>query len=692
MTFHEKLKTILETNAFDQLTPYKQPGSWKGLTKDERELLSLLFIKQGDFQLKNGDSKVSESFNLAQKITPKNPRIYLQQAIIYAGQGDDDNYLLSAAEALEKATELDPAFMNAWHSWGNVLVRMGFLRNDPELFLQANEKFTIAGRFAKNSPSEYSKMFFWHWGSCLLLIAKHSGEACDFLATFQRFRAAAAAGCDLAAFYNDFGNLLVEIADLLLRQDLLFEAAHYYMLATEQEPMQYGPWINLACTYQALYAWEQSQEYFFKADECFVRAMQLDPDDGKGWFRWASLYANSGNILNQVDRIQLSLEKFAKADACEPKTPPIQLAWGEALMHVAAATENLQMLRDAEEKIAFASAGMPYSIKALLIYGNCLDELGHYFASEQYYWQAIKKFEEGLRLKNDDPSLLYGMALAYYSIGELSEKVSLLEKSIHYFNYIAQNYTALPPQFLNDWGIALMRYGEMTNNVTFIEAAAEKFDCAVGFRLEEYIRVEGVEVEWLYNFGCAMDFLGDFYGEAIYYERAVQLLSHVVYLEPNYAFARYNLALALFDLGDLVDDAECFYKAIDLFQELIQKDDEDEFVWNDYGEVLLHLAVLMQDPIHPTESLKYFEQAENTFLQAITLGNVRSFYNLACVYALTDNPSAAIHYLERAEQCNAILSAEDVIHDEWLDNLRNHPSYRLLISRLLNKKENNFEE
>lgn len=686
MSIQEKFKSILATNAFDQLVSYKEPVSWNSMTQDERELLGLLFVKQGEHQLHQGDNKVLESFELATKVAPQSPMIYFRQALVYATQGQNIRCLRAADTALDKATQLDPAFISAWHSWGNILVRIGVFYDDAVYFQQADEKFTEAQRLSQETNTKLTESLYWHWGICWYHLGKHSGEAVDFFRSLEKFRIADEQGVEFGEFHNDYGNILIDLACLVGREELFIEAADHYEKATSLAPSNYEGWLNLACTYQRLYDFSGSRDYFHKADECFERSADMHPEDPTIWLRWAELYVNAGKASRDLDRLQASFDKFKRSEAIEPGNPYVMLRWCEAQMLAASFSESLEMLREAESKIGLVLKAIPQQPEAWYVFGLCLSEFGRYFAADEYYHQAIEKFKHGLEIKNAHPLLLHGMALAHFSIGELKSDVEAIEKSIEYFSKVADLGGRLFPQFLSDWGVALMKLGEMTSERSHIEEAAAKFEEAISGRLDA-LDGEEIELEWLYNYGCAMDFLGDFHDESVYYEKAVQVLSHVLKIDPDYIHARYNLALALSHLGELNSDVECFHQALEQFHEVLMHDQEDEITWNDYGLALLNLAMLTTDPVHSEKALDFFNQAEVKLQHAVALGSLHAYYNLACLYALTHNPSAAIHYLEKAEQCDALPPADDVIHDEWLDGLRDQPAYRLFISRLLNQQD-----
>lgn len=686
MSVHEKFKSILETNAFEQLVPYRKPTTWQSMTLDERELLGILFVKQGEFQLQQGDTGVFESFDLAKKVAPKSSMIYYRQALVYASQGQNIRCLRAAHEALDKATQLDSHFINAWHSWGNILVRIGLFYDDAIYFHQANEKFAEVEQLTKNKGAKFDDNLYWHWGICWYHIGKCSGEAIDFFHSLAKFRQAEENGFASGEFQNDYGNILIDLACLVGREELFFEAADRYEKAVSLASSSYEGWVNLACTYQRLYNFSSSKEYFDKADECFERAADMNQENAMVWHRWAELYASAGKVSRDLTYFQQSFEKFKKADAIDPCNPYVMLHWCDAQMLAASFSENLALLREAESKIGLILKAIPQQAEAWHIYGLCLSEFGRYFAAEDYYLRAIEQFKKGLEIKESHPLLMHGIAAAYFSIGELKNDVEALEKSVNYFNQVADLGGCRFPQFLSDWGVALMKLGEMTSERSYIEEAAAKLEEAINSRLDA-CENEEIELEWLYNYGCAMDFLGDFHEEPAYYEKAIQVLSHVLKIDPEYAHARYNLALTLSHLGELNHDVDCFHKSLDYFNEVLMHDPEDEIAWNDCGLALINLAILVKDPVHPEKTQDLYQQAEVKFQNAIALGNLHAYYNLACLYALMHNPSAAIHYLEKAEQCHTLPASEDVIHDEWLDNLRDQPAYRLFISRLLNHLE-----
>lgn len=686
MSIKEKLKSMLATNAFAELVTYQEPMTWKRMTSDERELLGMLFLKQGEHQLQQGDSRMLESFELATKVAPDSAVIFFRQALIYAAQAQNIRCLKAADHALEKATQLDPGFIDAWHAWGNVLVKIGIFYDQHHYFHQAEEKFVEAKKLLQEKELGASPVFYWNWGICWYNLGKHSGEAVDFVQASEKCRIAEELGACSGEFHNDYANILVDLACLVGKEELLIEAVDRYEKATTLISSNYEVWLNLACTYHRLYEFTGTFDYFYRADECFERAAEMHSEDVSVWLHWAELYADAGKMLRNLEYLKTSFEKFKKAELIEPTHPYVLLRWCEAQVFAASFSEDLQLLREAESRLGEVLKALPQDAEAWYVYGLCLSECGRYFAASSYYFQAIEMFKEGLKLKESDFSLLHGVALAYFAIAEIKNDVEIIEQSIAYFNQAADLGNRLSSHFLSDWGVALMKLGEMTSERSHIEEAAAKFEKAINGNLNHWEDAE-VQLEWLYNYGCAMDFLGDFHNEPVYYEKAVQVLSHVLEIDSSYVHARYNLALALSHLGELQGDVENLKQAIDHFHELVVYDPEDGMTWNDYALALLHLGMLKEEPGGSLKSQNYFEMAEVRFEQAINLGCLPAYYNLACLYSLTGHPAAAMHYLEKAEQSKSLPLLDDLIHDEWLDDIRDEPAYRLFIARLLGRQD-----
>jgi tetratricopeptide (TPR) repeat protein len=683
----EILERIWKDKAFEGLNDFQDSHSWKSLTEEEKELLAFLFIEKGSGQLGSQDFSFVDSFEIASAIAPDHFEVFYRQGKVCATQIQYIQCLLLASQAFSRAIACQPDSFAAWLSWGDVLLHIGAFYQKPSYFNEADDKFKIAEAIAKDNPSLLHGVgfLFWRWGLCWSLLARHSGEPQDLRHAIDKYKQACFLFCDESDFWHDYGSALLELGMLVQRTEILIEASEYYQKALSKTPDQFTYWMSLALCYQHLLEATFEEKYFQLSYDSFEKAASLETGDPRMWLKWGQLLSQTGKSFRNLEMVEASLEKFEKADVCDPDNPIIMSRWGEAELLVGTNTDRIDLIRSAEGKIVKSLEILPDNADIWFVYGACLNALGHYFHDESYYNQAIEKFQYGLSLDGRHPILWYGLAMAHYALGDYREDFLLLEKSLRDFAKVVESGGGGFPQFWNDWGVTHMKMAEMTNSKGHVEAAIEKFESAV-----KQPGLDGdqgnADLEWIYNYGCAYDFLGDFSADEECYERAIYLLSNVVHADPEYDHARYNLALALVHLADVTTDVHLYEKAIEHFLVLIGKDNEDEMASHDLGIAYIDLAVLMQDQHHPEKNHHFLQQAEHRLMQSAALGNTQAYYSLGCLYSLRGNYDGAMHYIERAQQQGALPPLEEMMHDEWLDPLRQAPAFRQFIASLASRQ------
>jgi tetratricopeptide (TPR) repeat protein len=679
---HKILLDIQQDQSFDKLEPFKDPQAWTSMKKEEKELLAQLLVLQGEQQLAKGENKVLESFELAARISSQSSHIFYQQGKIFAAYPQNMRCLTLAHQAFSQVIERDPHHFEALHAWAKTLFRMGRIYSDITYFADANVKFELAYALLKQKPERASEEeFLSQWAVCCCYLGKSSGEPSDFYQAVLKFQRVYQLGYRTANFLNDYGNAVADLANLLDRKELFSEALQLFTEAVEADLECFDGWYNQACCFYRLSELTGQEEYLEQAEASFERAAELGPERSYLWLKWGQLETTVGKLKRDIKKVEASLEKFNKANTLEPDHPVVLSCWGETELFLGAHHERLDLIQSAKQKILKSLEIHPENPDIWYLYGSCLNELGRYFSDEDFYNQAIEKFQYGVSLNNRNPLLWYGLALAHFALGDLTEDVHMIENSVRYCAKVLECEGDLFPQFWNDWGVALMKLAEMTNQQSYIESAIEKFETALKQPLFT-LNQEDLDLEWVYNYGCAFDLLGDVTEDARCFEKAVQILSQVVQLDPDYAPARYNLALALSHLGEATFDVECYHKAIEHFHQLIEQESEDEMGHMDLGVSLVNLALLIEDEHQPEKTKALYQKAEEHLMQALTLGNCQAYYQLAGLYSIMGNYHAAMHYMERSQQYGALPSIDDLLHDDWLEGLRQTPAFRQFIAQL----------
>ncbi|CCB86422.1 MULTISPECIES: tetratricopeptide repeat protein [Parachlamydia] len=678
------LQEVLNTKAFERLNPFRNADAWSCLADQEKEQLASLFIMEGKSLLKEGKREGEASLRLAAEVAPRSPKIYYEQGLAYASQHNNLNDLAAACIAYGKAVELDASFFHAWRAWGAILMEMGAFYHDTSHFEEAEEKFQKASQVTGTCTEHELGAFYWEWGLCGAQHGKISGEAIDYRDAIEKFTKAVELGIDYKEFWNDYGNAIVDLGYLVGRQDMFLEAVEIYQKAVKNHDDFFQGWFNLASCLQHLFEISGDEAFFEDAQKCFEQASEINATHPILWFKWGMLFLFSGKNRKDLNLLAQGCNKFSKADELDPSNPLILNKLGDTLMTIGSLTENLDLLKRAEDKIAQSVEIEPENPHYWAVYGECLNELGHYFNDEVYYIQAIGKFQYALSLNRSNPIFWYGLAVSHFSLGELKQDKHVIEKAVRFYSRVIE-FTDTPfPQFWNDWGVVLMKLAEMTSDKRYIESAIEKFEHAIEMYGENYTH-EPLDLEFWYNYGCALDFLGDFNQDAACYEKAIQVLSKILQVHPAYTHARYNLALAYSHLGELVDDFEFFQRAVEHFEMLVNENPEDEMAWNDLGLTYVHWALLVDDVSTADSSSALYEKAGHAFMQAVALGHLPVYYNLSCLYSLIGNHAIALHYLQKAEEEDALPEIDDIMHDEWLEGLRHTAAFRNFISQLTTK-------
>ena len=115
-------------------------------------------------------------------------------------------------------------------------------------------------------------------------------------------------------------------------------------------------------------------------------------------------------------------------------------------------------------------------------------------------------------------------------------------------------------------------------------------------------------------------------------------------------------------------------------QKVIELDPEEENGYNDLGVCYIHISQLPHQAEREIQEKQeqekqeqekqvqnsLYELAEQNLMQAISLGNQGSYYNLACLYSLQGNFPDAIHYLKRALENDMLPMPEDIVEDRGL--------------------------
>lgn len=675
----EKLHRMLVSGNYFAPEPFDDPSSWAELDSSEKEVLCKLLIRRAEDLFNAGNSAGISLLEQVARVSGDNVKILHSVGKVFAAQSYSVACLSASLRIFKSVLDLSPSSFEASHDYIQALLSKGKLVKEVGYFSEARAECDRVSDRATEQEKCVQAQFFWDWGVSLFHIGQNYGEAVEFCNACEKYQEAADQGQSDPEFYKEFGDVYLESARLLGQENYCIEAIDLYQKSLKGSHENADAWYALGVSYMLLFENFNDGEHLNKANQSFSNACKLDPGHFSAFFKWGLLLSDCGKQNEDLDFLRQSIEKFARADAIVARHPAVLCSWGEALMLKGTLQEEIGDLKAAEVKFAESLAVEPENDYIWQLYGCCLNEMGRYFNNESYFREAIHKFRQGLAINKNSSLLWHGLAYSYFAIGDLKSDISSVEKACQCCSKAMECGSLSQPQFWNDWGVALMKMAELTHDKSYAQAAVEKFESSMQLQSspdgqEEY------DFELLYNYGCALDFLGDFSDDIHHYEKAVQALQKVVRMEPAHPHARYNLALAISHLGELTGDIECLERAIEQFEIVLNHDPEDEMAWNECGLTFMSLAQLIHDPALPYKSEKYFECAEAKLQHAVSLGCVHAYYNLACFYSLAGNTHAAMFYLEKADLYAGLPSLNEIMNDEWLEALRQTPAFHSFIA------------
>jgi tetratricopeptide (TPR) repeat protein len=630
-----------------------------------------------------GNSIKLDAMNANDKATLAS--LFYEKGKHHALDKENELSLREALSAFEISLKIDPSTGHRWTEKADLLMELAFLQNDFALFDDAFEMFSHAHKVYSAQGQNLPVEGLYRWGVCCYQIGKFSEEPLDFKIAIEKFREAFERGFDNVSFFFDYATALSDLGAAIGRIEFILESLDYLQKCLTDENIGAKAWLKMACVCKLLYVITHDPEYYTLADQGFFEAARSTSTELSLWVNWGQLLAHEGKSIRDPELINASLEKFEKADALHPNDPVVLSSWGDSLMHLGALEEKLELLKDAKEKIEIARGMLPDDLDMLCLHAHCLTQLGRYFFDERYILNGIEKFEEGLSKDKTSSVFWHGLATGHFILGEIhQDRVHFERAAKHCAESIAYGGET-NAQYWNDWGLSLLRIGELTNDLRHMVTAVEKFEKAIALFNKKKPSLP--DPEWFYNYGCALDYLGDFYSNPQYYEKAIQIFVKLLEQHPQLKHVRYNLALAFYHLGDATADVESLERAIEHFESLFQGDYEDEVLCNDMGITFLTLADILMDSILPQKSEDYFEKAEQFFLQAVSLGNLIANYHLACLHSLKSNFSEAMFYIVRAKDADVLPSLSDLLRDDWLEGLRNTASFHDFLSQLSSHEE-----
>lgn len=644
----------------------------------EKTEQALHYLYLGEAALLQGNLSALSLFETAASLDPDNYLIWHRQGIAlfeYGSLDGKEKALLIASKYFKMATSLNPSFFEGWAFWGAVLLQLGRFHEEYHFFLEAKEKYQKAIELAPGQSREALAELYWDYGLVWSRIAEHSGEALDVSLAVRSFqRSLTQQSSPYPEFWNDMGNAYVHMGLLVNDSRLYLQAIEHLKKAVETKPLYAEGWTSLAHAYSQAYINTMDEKFAVSGSECFEKATNIDPEHIDSWLHWAQLLAECGRLNKDVKLLDQSVSKCSRAYLLESENPSIISQLVESLSYLGSAENRLNLLIEAENKILKIIDGVPDDPDLWRAYGICLIAFGRYYSDPDYFEMAIEKLQYGLSLDRTDAELWHALAMAHQLIADITDDVDVIERASRFF-IRAIDLKPSCPAFIYDAARALLHYSEVSDSLPSLEQALSLFETLLHNQRAVLLN----HPEWLFDYASALEWMGDFSAEESYFVKAAEMYSHVLLIDPDYCQVHFRLGVCQVHLGHMTLDKDYYTRAMQSFALAVRQDEENEKSWLEWGLCLVHLA---HHTIEGDAMNQLYFEAEQKILRAGSLGDATAHYHLACLYSILGRYQEAMTLIRQALHLRALPPLEDLLEDEWLDNLRSTKEFAQFLSAL----------
>jgi len=670
---------ISKANLQQKLSGFSQEFAMNhldGIDRNSSMELALDLQKKGEMYLLNGDVSGTQFFEMVTELQPDNSELFFAQGLALFEFGVSNHSpkdLRLAIKKFQVAAKQAAPTMSLYHAWGNTLYCLAVETGNRSHYSTARNKYKKALSLTENQSNDVVSDLHWDYANSWTKIAEESGEAIDLNIALQSYDKAVTLQEDMPPeFWQNYGCCALKLGKQTNDLRLFIKAIDCYKNSISLSISSYEGWFELAKALVELYNYTQDEDHFAQANECFSTAAKFQANHAEIWTAWATLLKDSGYILRDTKKLFSAIDKCQRASLCDPTSSTVIYIWAEALCHLGVFTDSLEYINDAENKIA--------SIKSTTITpehhyaeGHTLLAQAEYFSDLDLYYQAIEKFQMSLSINRSQHKLWYALGYTYMQCHALEDDSKLLELSIKFFGKALNLHVSSRYHYY--FALAHYKLGDLLREPQHIETSVLHFEHAFSLQNNAIY----LHPEWTFNYACALDLLGDYTDIDAHYVKSLEILNHVLMVDPDFSGIHYQIALVYAHFADLISDKDLFFRALHHYRIAHNKDQENDQVILDWGLTIINLALLTAIP---GEMQTLFQEAECKLIKAAKLGNEQAYYYLGCLYAILHNEEKALQFLMKSYEVSALPPLQDVLQDDWLDNLKTSEEFREFVYRI----------
>ncbi|KPK32019.1 MAG: hypothetical protein AMS24_05110 [Chlamydiae bacterium SM23_39] len=593
--------------------------------------------------------KTSALFELSATLNPQSYHIWYQIGKIafqYAKKKKEKYLFNISIKSLKKAEKLNKNDFKIFKLLGNIFNYLGEKTKKKHFFFLSSKKYEQAISLTKNKNNLFS--LYLEYAKILLKIAE---EPIDIKNSIYFYKKAISIGRNSKRLFYNYSQALMKMAYLTNENAIYLEAIKYLKKILKIYPKNpLKIYYNIATCYNKLYLNTLSNSFFTKSDFFYKKTCALNKKIALEWATLLSFYGKITKNSKKLERSIFILELFKKNKKIFSK-----LIESKALL--GAFSNNPTLINDAYKTIK----------KRNLWYASGMCDVAYYLYYDDinFLYSAIKKFK-----KVKDDNAIHNIAYCYYEIGKYLQDIKTLNKSLKYFT----KKINLTPIYLYNFSNLLLKIFEITEEKKFLNYSI--------FSIEKIIKNPKDSLlnhpEFLFLYGKILTILGEKKEEEKFYIQAIDIFKKIKIIDPNFEKIDYKIALSYSHLGEYTFSKYHLEEGIKYFELALEKNKEDDEIYLEYGILLIFLSELHYNP------KEYYMKSEKLLLRSCKLGNEQVYYHLACLYSILEKYDLSLKFLIKAKKQQVLPEKNDILTDQWLENLRSTKAFVDFISNLDN--------
>lgn len=638
------------------------------------ESVSDVLFRKGEMKLLEGDPSGLQFFELASANDPQNSELFFSMGLAafhFGSAPGKEKYLLPAIKFLNRVKRAD-----SLHPLGCAYFLLGRRRNEGHYIQKAKEIFAEA--IEKQDLLAKDVRVDLHWDNALVWVelAKLSGEALDNHMALQSFENAAQTEEKLPAeFWQAYGNATIQLGEQVNDFSLYQKGIEHLKHAVSCELSSFSCWFDLGKAFAKIFYLTLDEEHFVQASESFNTAAELNPGDLEIWLATCHLLLIAGKHLQNRKMLTSGLDKCKRASRFHNRNIALNIIKSRLLIAIGTAREEIKWIYDGQNILSSIENKCENEPDFYLAAGEAFEALGIYYDDLDYHFQGIEKFQKGLAFRSTHFHLWYAMGRCYLHCFDYAGEREDLQLALRFFKR-ALNLKASSLHHYS-LAIALMKKAELEEKKEPLEVSLDHFEKAFALHQNALYNLPS----WHFAYAKALDMLGDYEDNEELYVEAIDILSQILLADPTFPHIHYRLAIVYSHLGELLEEPGIFTRALHHYRLEQKRSDDEEQLLLDWGVTLISLGSCLEDP---REANKTFQMARQKLHEAARHGLATAFFQLACLEVQEENFANALHYLHQAEKQDALPSYQEIMHDEWLEPIRDDPSFKAFMEKIGN--------